>query len=151
MQGIGYTFKAWLSGIFFTPFIYSLLLILLSDFHIPASLGFVIIRLILPYTLLISVWVALAIFATIILTGNSKSPKLYLSLVGFIMPFAGLAMVHYISALMSYSGGYLPALAYAASTLIFIWLFRLDLSNTKSSSTNISKTIKGAAIYGLTV
>lgn len=148
MLGIGYTFRVWLCGILLTPVIYSLLLILFSGFHISASLGSVILTFVIPYTLLISVWVVLAICGTIVLTGNYKS-KLYLSIVGFIVPFLGLAMIHYISALMSYSGSYLLALAYGISTLPFVWVFKLPES--RSATVNSSKTINDAIIYGLTV
>jgi hypothetical protein len=151
MQGIGYTFRVWLSGILLTPVIYSLPLILFSGFQLPQSLGSIILTFVIPYTFLISVWVALGIFGTIVLTGNYKSLKLYLSFVGFVMPFAGLAMVHHISALMSYSDSYLLALAYAIGTLIFVWLYNPNLSDSKPNSVSIQKTIKDAAIYALTV
>ena len=65
------------------------------------------------------------------------------------MPFAGLAMVHYISALMSYSGSYLLALAYGISTVLFVWVY--NLPENRAHRVNISKTIKDAIIYGLTV
>jgi len=149
MLGIGYTFRVWLCGILLAPVIYSLLLILFSGFHISASLGSVILTFVIPYTLLISVWVALAIFGTIVLTGNHKSIKQYLSVTGFAIPFAGLAMVHCISALMSYGGSYLLALAYGISTVLVVWIFKLPES--RSITVNGSKTIKDAIIYGLTV
>ena len=148
MQGIGYTFRVWFCGILLVPVIYSLLLIIFSGFQVSPSIGSVIITFVIPYTLLISVWVALGIFGTIVLTGNYKS-KLYLSIVGFIAPFLGLAMIHYINALMSYSGSYLLALAYGISTLLFVWTFKLPES--RSTAVNISKTIKDAIIFGLTV
>jgi hypothetical protein len=151
MQGIGYTFKVWLSGIFLTPVVYSLLLTLFSGFQLPLSIGRVIFTLVLPYTVLISIWVALGIFATIILNGNHRSLKVRLSLTDFTMSFAGLAMVHYIPALMSYNGDYLLALAYAISTLIFIWLYKPNLSGGKLNRGEIIKTVKYATIYGLTV
>lgn len=149
MQGIGFTFKVWLSGIVLSPVIYSLLLILFSGFHLSTALASVILAFAIPYTLLISVWSALGIFGIITLTGNHKSIKLYLSVAGFVMPFAGLAMVHYISALMSYSGSYLLALAYGISTVLFVWVY--NLPENRAHRVNISKTIKDAIIYGLTV
>lgn len=152
MQGIGYTFRVWLSGILLTPLIYSLLIIVFSDFQLQASFGRIILTLVIPYTMLISVWVALALFCTIVLAGNHKSLKVHLSLVGFALPFAALAMIHYISALMSYSGGYLLALAYAVSTLVFIWVYNTNLSQGKSTTIDILlKAVRDAAIYGFTV
>src|SRR2546430_6081015 len=120
MLGIGYTFRVWFSGILLTPVIYSLLLTLSSGFHISPSIGSIILTFVIPYTVLISVWVALGIFGIIKLIGNYKSIKQYLSVVGFVIPFAGLAMIHYISALMSYSGSYLLALSYGISMLLFV-------------------------------
>lgn len=148
MQGIGYTFKVWLFGILLTPLIYDLLLIIFSS-SLPSINS--ILTFAIPYTFLISVWIALAILGTIILAGTQSSIMLCLSFVGFLMPFAGLVMVHSISAFMSYGGGYLLALAYAISTLIFIWLFAPNLSHRELSPANVKKTITGAAIYALTV
>jgi hypothetical protein len=149
MQGFGYTFRVWLCGILLAPVIYSLLLILFSGFQLSSALGSAIFMFVIPYTLLISVWVALGILGTITLIGNDKSIKPYLSAFGFIMPFAGLVMIHSISALMSYSGSYLLALAYGISTLLFVWIFKLPES--RSATLNSSKTIKDAIIFGLTV
>jgi hypothetical protein len=148
MQGIGYTFRVWLSGILLTPVIYSLILLFLSGFQVPSSVGLIIISYVIPYTLLISVWIALGILGTIALIGNSRSIKLYLSVTTIVMTFAGLAMIHHISALMSYNGNYLLALAYAISSVIFIWIYGLKLSVPQI---NILKTVKYSLIYGLTV
>lgn len=152
MQGIGYTLRVWFSGMLFTPVIYCLLLMLYSGFQLPPALGTIILSLVIPYTVLISVWVALALFCTIVLAGNRQSLKLYLSLVGFTVPFAALSMIHFISALQSYSGGYLLALAYALSTLVFIWRYNTNFPGGKSIRVDqLSKAIRDAAIYALTV
>src|SRR5579863_3386522 len=132
MQGLGYTIRVWFSGQLLTPLIYSLLLIAYSGFRMPPPLGQLIFSLVIPNILLISVWMALGIFATIQLSTHQSSLKPFLSLAGMSIPFAGLAMIHQISALMSYSGDYLPALAYAISTLIFIWLYPANLPADRS-------------------
>jgi len=150
MQGIRYTLKIWLSGLLYTPVIYILLLILLSDVHFFPALGSIISSFVIPYTFLISIWVALGIFAMILLIGDHKSIKFYLSAMGIIMSFAALIIIHHISALMSYNGSYLLAIAYATSSLIFIWLYQFNLSTT-SPPVNVPKSIKNAIIYGLTV
>ncbi|HEY9002549.1 MAG TPA: hypothetical protein VIM89_14425 [Mucilaginibacter sp.] len=97
-----------------------------------------------------SVWVALTLFATIQLSGNSISIKRVLSITSFLTSFAAMLMINSISALQSYGGGYLLALAYAISTICFIWLYQPDLSGAKSQKT-ASRSLKDSVIYGLTV
>jgi hypothetical protein len=59
-------------------------------------------------------------------------------------------MINSIGALQSYGGGHLLGLAYAASTILFVWLYPANLSGSRSQS-SISRSIKVAIIYGLTV
>ena len=148
MQGIRYTVKVWLSGLLFTPVIYIPLLTLFAGFHFPASSDWIITTFAAPYAFLISVWVALGLFATLLLC-NRAFIKRYLSIAAFVMSFAALIMINIISALQNYGGGHLLASAYAASTILFVWLYPLELSVDKPSKP-ISISIKEATIYALT-
>lgn len=150
MQGIKYTVKVWLSGLLFTPVVYILLLTAFSGFHFPASSDWIITIFVVPYAFLISVWVALGLFTTLLLTKNQAFTKRYLSITAFTMSFAALIMINVISALQSYGGGHLLALSYAISTTLFVWLYPVNLSVIKLKSPLLA-TLKYAAIYGLTV
>lgn len=150
MQGIKYTVKVWLSGLLFTPVIYLLLLTIFSGFHFPKDIGTIITTYTVPYTFLMSIWVALGLLATIQLSGNSAYIKRYLSLAGFFIPFATMLMINCINALQGYGGGYLLALAYVVSTILFIRLYQSDLPTIEFPKTS-SKTVKYSIIYGLTV
>ncbi|HTK20255.1 MAG TPA: hypothetical protein VL442_12095 [Mucilaginibacter sp.] len=150
MQGIKYTVKIWLSGLLFTPVIYILLLTIFSEFHFPTTIGSVVIPYVVPYSFLMSVWVALGIFATIQLSPNSVFIKRTLIIASFLMPFAAMLMINSINALQNYGSGYLLALAYAISTALFIWLYPVSSSNIKASR-SVLQSIKNSIIYGLTV
>lgn len=150
MQGIRYTIKVWLSGLLFTPVIYILLLTLFAGFRFPASSDWIIKTFAVPYAFLMSVWVALGLFATLLLTSNPAFIKRYLSITAFISSFAALIMINIVSALQSYGGGHLLALAYAISTTLFVWVYPINLSTIKLKKP-ILQSIKNAVIYGLTV
>lgn len=92
---------------------------------------------------------ALGLFATILLSDHT-SIKHGLSITGVLVSFAAILMINSISALQSYGGGYLLALAYAVSTICFVWLYPLNLSGAQSQKT-ASLAIKDAIIYGLTI
>jgi hypothetical protein len=94
-------------------------------------------------------WVALGLFATMQLS-NAATIKRTLSIIGFLIPFAAMLMINSISALQSYGGGYLLALAYAISTTLFVWLYPINLSQSNLKKP-ISQFVKDAVIYGLTV
>ena len=111
MRGIKYTIKVWLSGLLFTPVVYILLLTLFAGFHFPASSDWIITTFAAPYAFLISVWVALGLFATLLLVSDQAFIKRYLFITTFIMSFAALIMINVISALQNYGGGHLLALA----------------------------------------
>jgi len=150
MQGIKYTVKVWLSGLLFTPVIYLLLVTVFSGFHLPTAVGIIVTTYIVPYTFLMSIWVALGLLVTIQLSGNSASIKRNLSLAGFLVPFAAMLMINSVSALQSYGGGYLLALAYAISTILFIRLYQSNLPTIETPKTS-SKAVKDSIIYGLMV
>ena len=150
MQGIKYTVKVWLSGLLFTPVIYILLVTVFSGFHFPKAVGVTVTTYIVPYTFLMSIWVALGLLITIQLSTNSASIKRNLSLAGLLVPFAAMLIINSISALQSYGGGYLLALAYVVSTILFVRLYQPDLS-TAESPNPISKAVKDSIIYGLIV
>jgi len=149
MQGIKYTAKIWLYGLLFTPVIYIFLITVFSGFHFPRPIDATITTYVLPYALLMSVWVALGLL-TIILSGYSASIKRNLLIAGFIAPFIAMLMINSINALQNYGGGYLLALAYAISTTLFIWFHPISLSDTKANNP-VLQSIKDALIYGLTV
>ena len=150
MQGIKYTVKVWLSGLLFTPVIYILLLSLFADFHLPASSDWIVTTFAVPYAFLMSVWVVLGLFATLLLASNPAFIKRNLSVTAFIMTFAALIMINTISALQNYGGGHLLALAYAISTISFVWLYPINLLVIKPKRP-VLQSIKDAIIYGLTV
>ncbi|MDO3628631.1 hypothetical protein [Mucilaginibacter sp. BT774] len=150
MQEIRYTIKVWLSGLLFTPVIYILLLLLFAGFHFPAFSDWIITAFAVPYAFLMSVWVVLGLFATLLLAGNPTFIRRNLSVTTFIMTFAALIMINTISALQNYGGGHLLALAYAISTISFIWLYPFNSSGVKSTRPML-QSIKDAVIYGLTV
>lgn len=150
MQGIKYTAKIWLSGLLLTPAVYIFLLIIFSGFHFPAAIGLTVTAFVVPYSFLMSVWVALGLFATIQLSRNGAFIKRNLFIAGFLIPFVAMIMINSIASLQSYGGGYLLALSYAVSTILFIWLYPLDLVIAKSQKA-ISGYVKDSIIYGLTV
>jgi len=150
MQGIKYTVEVWLSGLLFTPVIYLLLLTIFLGFHFPEAAGTLVTTYVVPYTFLISVWVALGLLATIRLSINSASIKRNLLIAGLFVPFTAMLVMNSISALQSYGGGYLLALAHAVSTILFIGLYQPNLSATVSPKV-VSQTVKDSIIYGLTV
>jgi uncharacterized membrane protein YqjE len=97
-----------------------------------------------------SIWVALGLLVTVQLSGNSAYIKRNLLIVGFLIPFAAMLMINCISALQSYGGGYLLALAYTMSTILFIRLYQSELPAIEFPKTS-SKAVKYSIIYGLTV
>ncbi len=150
MQGIRYTVKVWLSGLLFTPVVYIFLLTVFAGFHFPASSDWVITIFAVPYAFLISVWVALGLFITLLLTNSQAFIKRYLSITTFTMSFAALIMINIISALQSYGGGHLLALAYTISTTLFVWFYPVNLSVVKLKKLPLT-SVKDAVIYGLTI
>jgi len=150
MQVIRYTIKVWLSGLLFTPVIYILLLTTFAGLHFPTASDWVITTFAAPYTFLISVWVALGLFAALLLLGNRTFIKRYLSVTTFATSLAAVIMINAISALQRYGGGHLLAMAYAIGTTLFVWLYPLELSIAEPNR-QVSKSIKDAVIYGLTV
>ncbi|MBS1519490.1 MAG: hypothetical protein JST50_00725 [Bacteroidetes bacterium] len=150
MRGIRYTVKVWLSGLLFTPVIYIVLLILFAGFHFPAYSDWLITTFAIPYAFLMSVWVALGLFTTLLSVSSPVFIKRYLSIAVFAMSFAALIMINIISALQSYGGGYLLALAYAISTTLFVWLYPINLSIVNPKNVAL-QSIKDAVIYGLIV
>ena len=150
MRGIRYTVKVWLSGLLFTPVVYVLLLTIFSGFHFPKDIGLTVTTYTVPYTFLMSIWVALGILATIQFSGNIVSVKRNLLITGVLIPFAAMLMINFITALQSYGGGYLLAFVYALSTVLFIGLYQLDLPAAKSQKAS-SVFVKDSVIYGLTV
>lgn len=150
MQEIKYTIKIWSSGLLLTPIVYVLLLTIFSGFHFSIFSYKVIITFIIPYASLISIWMILGLLATIQLTNNALFIKRNLSIAGLLMPFAAMLMINSIIALQSYGGGYLLAFAYAISTILFVWLYRYDLSVVRTKKI-VPDAIKNAIIYGLTV
>lgn len=150
MQEIRYTIKIWLSGLLFTPVVYILLLTALSGFRFPVAVGPVVTTFVVPYSVLMSVWTALGLLATMQLSGNTAFTKRNLFITGFLMPFAAMTMINFIAALQTYGGGYLLAFAYAISTVMFIWVYPLNVLVTKPSKTALGY-IKDSIIYGLVV
>jgi len=150
MQEIRYTIKIWLSGLLLTPFVYILLLTLFSGFRVPSAIGLVVTTFAVPYSVLMSVWLALGLLATMQLFGNDVFIKRNLLVAGFLMPFAAMTMINFIAALQTYGGGYLLAFAYAISTVMFIWLYPLNIPVAKPSKTTLGY-INDSIIYGLTV
>lgn len=151
MRGIGYIFRVWFSALLLTPIIYILLLSLLSGLRFPSAASSVIITFVIPYALLISGWTVLALLTVINLMENRRQLKVYLSITGFLMPFAALTMVHHISALLSYNGNYLLALAYAFSTAIFVLAYKFNVSDNNSAPIDLCKSAKNAVIYSSAV
>ena len=150
MQGLGYTYKIWFSGIILTPILYSLILILTPGLHIPASFASLIINSIIPYTLMVSVWMALGIFCTLSIFSNYPSAKLYLCIAAFIIAFSGFTAIYLIHELMSYSANYLLALVYATITTILILVCPPKI-NTANPTSAIFKNIRYSFIYSLSV
>jgi hypothetical protein len=150
MQGIRYTVKIWLSGLLLTPVIYILLLIVFSGFHFPVPSDWIITTFAVPYSFQMSVWVVLGLFATLLCTGNPALIRRNLSVAAFVMTLAALTMINSISALQNYGGGHLLALAYAISTISFVWLYPINLTVIKPKRPVLQST-KDAIIYGLTV
>ena len=150
MQGIKYTVKVWLSGLLCAPVIYLLSLTMFSGFHFPESAGTLVTTYVVPYTFLISVWTTLGLLATIRLSTNSASIKRNLLIAGLLVPFAAMLVMNSISALQSYGGGYLLALAYAVSTILFIGLYQPNLSVAASPKV-VSQAVKNSIIYSLMV
>jgi hypothetical protein len=150
MQEIKYIIKIWLSGLLSTPVVYILLLTLFSGFRFPAATGVIVTTFAVPYSVLMSVWMALGLLATMQLSRNAAFMKQNLFTSGFLMPFAAMTMINFIAALQSYGGGYLLAFAYAISTILFIWLYPSNLPIAKPQKA-ISESIKDSVIYGLTV
>ncbi len=149
MHGIRYIIKVWLSALLFTPVIYILLLAVSSGFHFPVAIETTIATYVVPYAFLISVWVALGLFATIQSSANPGAVKRNLWITGLLAPFAAMIMINSISALQNYGGGYLLAFAYAVSTILFIWTYPFKLFIVKWKT--ITQPIKDSIVYGLSV
>lgn len=157
MQGIGYTLKVWLSGLLLTPVIYSLLLVFLSNYQIPHTLGSIIVIYVIPYTLVVSVWMGLGLFSAITLIRSfnlQKSRiKLSLAIASIAMIFGGFAMLHHIKETLSYNENYILATAYAISTLMFVFLydFRIKDNQTGTERNVVIKSISKALLYSTVV
>jgi hypothetical protein len=149
MHGIRYIIKIWLSTFLSIPVIYVILLTISSGLHVPTAIETTLITYVVPYAFLMSVWVTLGLFATIQLSADSAAVRRNLRITGLLAPFAALIMINSISALQNYGGGYLLAFAYAVSTILFIWLYPLNLYIVKLKTT--TQPIKDAIIYGLSV
>jgi hypothetical protein len=154
MHHFSYLIRVWVSGILLTPIVYGLLLIPQLGFHLPQYFGELITSYILPYTLLASVWMLLGIFCAILLAKgySKKMVRGSIIIVAAIMSFIGFTLIHAIAALQSYNNNFLLFLAYAVSTIFFVWVYDSKLSaDEQPVSVNLIGTVKNAIIYGLTV